>query len=327
MPLLVLCGYPSSGKTTITNRIVEDLKERGFNDVVVVSDRSINDNFSKNSYNNFKQEKENRNALRSTVQRFLDKKTFVICDSLNYVKGFRYELFCLAKNSETTYAVLFLEANADTCCWLNSFSDKESQYPHELLYDLVNRFEKPNIKNRWDSPLFSIEIKGNQEPKTIKLDDPDTLSVQQIEESLNDYETEIKSLRVEDPSVPGDFIPQTVHLPLDELYSCLVKGKNMKANQSTKTLTPKTTSVLSYNIDQSTQRLVNRLLELQPTALPGDQLIVNNSPEYKINFLRQRNLPELQRLRKQFINYIKMHPSDDSDSICSMFVDFLNNCP
>jgi hypothetical protein len=48
----------------------------------------------------------------------------------------------------------------------------------------------------------------------------------------------------------------------------------MKANQSVKSLAPKSSSALAYQIDQITQSVVNQLMCLQRLALPGDKLSI-----------------------------------------------------
>jgi protein KTI12 len=34
-------------------------------------------------------------------------KTIVILDSMNYIKGFRYEMFCMMRAAKTTYCVIY----------------------------------------------------------------------------------------------------------------------------------------------------------------------------------------------------------------------------
>lgn len=42
-------------------------------------------------------EKPARGAVYAAVERYLDKNTIVICDAPNYIKGFRYQLYCTAR--------------------------------------------------------------------------------------------------------------------------------------------------------------------------------------------------------------------------------------
>ena len=56
--------------------------------------------FSKAEYlSDNSMEKMLRASLRSNVEKLLDPKRVVILDSMNYIKGFRYELYCLARNA------------------------------------------------------------------------------------------------------------------------------------------------------------------------------------------------------------------------------------
>jgi protein KTI12 len=51
-------------------------------------------------------EKELRGLLKSEVQKVLSKENIVILDSLNYIKGYRYELFCISKLIQTPQCVV-----------------------------------------------------------------------------------------------------------------------------------------------------------------------------------------------------------------------------
>lgn len=45
------------------------------------------------------------------VKRALGKDTFVIVDGMNYIKGWRYQLWCESKAAETTCCVVRLKAS------------------------------------------------------------------------------------------------------------------------------------------------------------------------------------------------------------------------
>jgi tRNA uridine 5-carbamoylmethylation protein Kti12 len=48
------------------------------------------------------EEKKARAALLSAVERHLTKDNIVILDSMNYIKGYRYQLLCVSKALATT---------------------------------------------------------------------------------------------------------------------------------------------------------------------------------------------------------------------------------
>lgn len=50
MPLLVITGFPASGKSTIVSRIVEEFYKRGLENISIVNDES----FGKQFYGDFK---------------------------------------------------------------------------------------------------------------------------------------------------------------------------------------------------------------------------------------------------------------------------------
>jgi protein KTI12 len=47
-----------------------------------------------------------RGYFKTEVERLLTSKTVVILDTLNYIKGFRYELYCLARTAKSTNCVV-----------------------------------------------------------------------------------------------------------------------------------------------------------------------------------------------------------------------------
>lgn len=54
-----------------------------------------------------------RGALKGSVEQCLSSKSIVIVDSLNHNKGFRYELFCIAKSQQTPHCVVYLDPTLD----------------------------------------------------------------------------------------------------------------------------------------------------------------------------------------------------------------------
>jgi len=104
MALITFSGYPSSGKTRRAIQLKDHLDRRladpsysglGGQKVVVLSDDSLN--IDRSSYNESRLEKPARAALFAAVQRQMGQDTILIVDSLNYIKGFRYQLYCAAR--------------------------------------------------------------------------------------------------------------------------------------------------------------------------------------------------------------------------------------
>lgn len=92
---------------------------------------------------------------------------------MNYIKGYRYELYCLAKNSQTATVTVYIDADIDVCKYLNGCREEAAdRYTDEKISELAQRYEVPNPDNRWDSPLIKIRISKEDDslPKTVNID-------------------------------------------------------------------------------------------------------------------------------------------------------------
>jgi protein KTI12 len=156
MPLVVLCGIPSSGKSTRAKEIAELLREKSPDAAVhvICDDYSI---ITKNElYASSKEEKTARGALKSQVERLLSCDCHVILDSLNYIKGYRYELYCLSKHLKTTQCTVHCDTPPEVAKRWNDGRPIEQRYEDGVFRGLVQRFEPPDSRNRWDSPLITL---------------------------------------------------------------------------------------------------------------------------------------------------------------------------
>jgi protein KTI12 len=154
MPLFMLCGFPCSGKTTRANELAKALAAKG-HAVSIISDGSVNVDKS-TAYVNSTEEKMARGNLKSELDRQLKDNICVILDSLNYIKGFRYELYCIARSMKTPSCVIQpLVMNSQCLEW-----HQLAGLPYgsdDIVNALMLRFEQPDGHNRWDKPLFAIE--------------------------------------------------------------------------------------------------------------------------------------------------------------------------
>lgn len=90
-------------------------------------------------------EKELRGFLRSNVEKSLSQQTVVILDSTNYIKGYRYENYCIARNVKTTHCVVYCNTPAEVAAEWNAKNN--NNYAPELFEDLIRRMEVPNSKS------------------------------------------------------------------------------------------------------------------------------------------------------------------------------------
>ena len=158
--LIVMCGKPSSGKTKTVRELAERLELEVETEVVVADEAGVNARTRDEAYENATTEKMIRGALRSEVDRVLHTSgPCVILDSMNAIKGFRYELWCAARAVAARYCVVYVESSDERCTELNRArrdDDRKDSYSEEILRDLCYRFEHPIAGNRWDSPLFTF---------------------------------------------------------------------------------------------------------------------------------------------------------------------------
>ena len=73
-----------------------------------INDQSLG--LERNVYKEAKTEKNARAAEYSAVKRVLSANSIVIADGLNYIKGFRYQLYCEAKAVQTPTCVVSLRS-------------------------------------------------------------------------------------------------------------------------------------------------------------------------------------------------------------------------
>ncbi|KAH3678572.1 hypothetical protein WICMUC_001381 [Wickerhamomyces mucosus] len=166
MPLIIFSGLPSSGKSTRASKLKEllELKISQLNNsnqgtylndrVILHSDESLG--IIKEQYRESLTEKSLRGLQMSAVKRDLSKNQIVILDSPAYIKGFRYQLHCEAKNLGTSICIVYIISSKDQCLKFNSKRLSNDQWDETLLKQLCMRFEEPDGNSRWDSPLIPI---------------------------------------------------------------------------------------------------------------------------------------------------------------------------
>ncbi|CDZ97683.1 RNA polymerase II elongator associated protein [Phaffia rhodozyma] len=86
----------------------------------------------------------------------LSKKTILICDGMNYIKGYRYQMNCAAKEAGVRPCTIHVASPPEKCKEWNASRDQAEAYTESTLEALIMRFEEPSSMARWDSPLFTI---------------------------------------------------------------------------------------------------------------------------------------------------------------------------
>ncbi len=185
MPLVIMCGFPCSGKTQRAHELATHLRAQNHT-VHVVSDRPDGEGPEK-IYASSACEKIARGELKSEVNRLTVAESTVIADASNYIKGFRYELYCIARLMKTPSCCVHVATSKQECALWNAMTadtrkdvaaasagagaggdvaeqqqqqDQQQQqqqqhsgntrYTQTMLDELMSRFEFPDSRNRWD---------------------------------------------------------------------------------------------------------------------------------------------------------------------------------
>ncbi|KAK6619235.1 hypothetical protein RUM44_003617 [Polyplax serrata] len=277
MPLIVITGFPASGKTHVTNQL-KQFFEKLDKKVVVISENDIlRDNaLCRNDlYKDSRKEKEIRSIIKSSFTRSISPDEITIIDGLNYIKGYRYELYCVTKSAKTTQCTLHCQTGPDAA-WENNQKREESErYSREIFDALVLRYEPPDSRNRWDSPLFYL---------------------------------------LSDSSVP-----------LQDIQDALYSRKPPPPNQSTQCPPVSDTNFL-HELDNTTKSVIDTILASKKLNMEGEIKIPGSDECFVLSTEKNTSLPELLRLRRQFLSYVKLHPTlYNNKSLSKLFVQYLNS--
>ncbi|CAH2238003.1 protein KTI12 homolog [Pararge aegeria] len=291
MPLIIICGTPVSGKTSRTTELKQFFENVHNKNVEIVSEDEaiIKLGYEKNStYLDSQKEKRVRGYLKSEVIRLIGKDNVVILDGSNYIKGYRYELYCASKASKSTQCTIYtirnqqeawddnirrIEANESKP---NDNPDLNKQpYTEEVFNALTKlRFEEPNSNNRWDSPLFTVQT--------------------------------------------------TSQLDLDAVYKVLFEKKPPPPNMSTQNPPLSSTNFL-YEIDKVTQAISKQILDSKQLNLDIIKFPEYPGCVLEVGFIQSVNPQKLLRLRRQFLTYAKMsHSNEEANKIGRFYIQYLN---
>ncbi|KAI6239087.1 hypothetical protein M3Y99_00611700 [Aphelenchoides fujianensis] len=239
MPLIVISGFPASGKSTIAQRLADGFAERS---VVIVDDSKVNSEFRRDASHFLDKRKQvdHMNSLRSEIRRILslNKETIVIVDSLNYARSQRYEMSTIANNCRTTFGIVWVHASRRTALWLNEQRGADG-YEAAIMEDLFARYEQPKAHLSGEKPLFEVRIG-----------------------------------RAEFDEEGGE--PRDVPLPMDEIVDWFVGGKRDVRAKMAVAPHQKASCSSVYEINACTQRIVKQIVEQQNGVGMGGELVLED---------------------------------------------------
>ncbi|OLN81475.1 Protein kti12 [Colletotrichum chlorophyti] len=302
MPLIIISGLPTSGKTTRAKQLQAHLAARiaaaaaaspdtskpqqqpyrlhYISDSTLSIPREVYDldptkeRLHTRSAN--ASEKDARAAVYGAVKRVLSDRDIVILDGMNYIKGWRYQLHCEAKAVRTPSVVVQIGCGIDRARGINEErlrrreaneeDGEERAYDADNWENLVFRYEEPNPMTRWDSPLFTL-IWEDDEAQAGKV--------------------------------------------FDEVWDAVAGTgrKVIKPNQATVQRSRDAGGDYLYVLDRETQDVVKRILEGQGDGEGGEVTVSRGGEGEKKKEEelvvrlpgRKVGLPQLQRLRRAFV--------------------------
>jgi protein KTI12 len=146
MALVVVAGIPGSGKTTLANNL-KPLFESTGRKCVIVPEPSVESGAFSASH----RETTARSDFKAAVHRALLPECVTIADGMNFIKGFRYELWCFAREQGLGFCCAFCTASDD-----DAIARSQGRYPASTLRSLINRMEAPSDRQKWDRPLVVV---------------------------------------------------------------------------------------------------------------------------------------------------------------------------
>ncbi|KAH8235492.1 hypothetical protein KR032_001410 [Drosophila birchii] len=292
MPIVVVTGLPASGKSTRSRQLRDYFAQRGKKVHLISENQAVPKAlFGKNQHaGDSQKEKVVRSDLKSEASRHLNKEDLVILDAGNYIKGYRYELYCATKAARTTQCTLFCCIPQEQAWSFNNqraapdavpqdtegepLDNSDVPYTREIFDALCMRYEEPQSNNRWDSPLV------------VALPE-DTLDVEAI-------------------------------------YKALYETQPLPANLSTQNAPLGATNYL-FELDNIMQSIIKEILGAVKIKAFGQLRIPGSSNPVKVT--TSMNALQLNRLRQKFITST-CRASQTSptalEQVPQLFVQFIN---
>lgn len=238
MPLVTISGLPLSGKTKrakeLKSFLLENLKRDSksgsiIRNVILVNEEELEID-KKTAYIDADSEKKVRGRVLSAIERHLCREDIVICDYLNYIKGFRYQLYVIARNIGTPTCTIHCGDSLENALEINENIDR---YDRAMLGNLCSRFEEPDGRNRWDAPLYTL-IKTDESLETSQTAQDILLSLTKKAPNPN-LSTVVK------PIFDTNYLAKTDKC-LGDIIDCLIDAQ--KNQRSGDILVPNATNIV-----------------------------------------------------------------------------------
>lgn len=205
----------------------------------------------------------------------------------------RYELWCIARAAGTKYCVVHCNVPIETAREWNLKRESTAAYTESIFDDLASRFERPDSKNRWDKPLFTIN------PQDADLSTQVVPIVSAMTDTAN-------TVTVKSDKVSNDLTPTSA------------------------TTNPALSATNLLNeVDRATQGVITTIVDAQTAAAGGPAGTVFFGPDVEPLVLQELvSVPELRRHKRAFMKLatqISSNRIQSAQDAQRMFVDYLQS--
>ncbi|KAL4974034.1 chromatin associated protein KTI12 [Aspergillus desertorum] len=256
MPLIILTGYPCSGLTYRANQLATRLEEtqsqlfangtippsKSNYKIHIVSTHD-NVNYPRTVYDTARTEKEARGVAYTKAKRMLGRDSFVILDGMNYIKGYRYQLWCEAKALGTTCCVVHVGTPIDQCV-----ANNEARLRRKKVSSLHDSTKEDKGENPEIIPI-PLTISDSTSPSPESKDESDPYSPDLLNNLIFRYEEPSMNSRWDKPLFT---VPYTdAEPPIAEIWTALTGIPHPDTQAKENSISDLTASLASTTISSS----------------------------------------------------------------------------
>ena len=203
----------------------------------------------------------------------------------------RYELWCLARAAGTKYCVVHCDIPLQTSAEWNTARETSTAYTQIVFDDLASRFERPDSRNRWDKPLYTINTAAED-------------YASQVYEIVVSMTTAGTATNRQEPSSNNDLVPTSA-----------TSNPALSATN------------LLHEVDKATQEVIAAVNDAQSAAAGGSAGQVILGPGIQPLVLQDLvSMPELRRHKRAFLRLatqISNNRVQSAQDAKRMFADYL----
>jgi len=154
--LVLLCGIPCSGKSTLAKEMAEVLEKKFNYSTSVVTSDTFRRMIPTYQYR-FEPELEQfvREATYETIRTGLKHELLVISDDINYYASIRRHLVRMAEQYKADYAIIYVNTPLEVAIDWNK--KRGEPIPNSLIEEIYYKLDEPGKEYKWDKPFMILD--------------------------------------------------------------------------------------------------------------------------------------------------------------------------